>query len=143
MTWSRGEWVVESSGLSKRFGDRTAVDGVDLRIPRGSAAGCLCPNEGGKPTMIRMLPGPTDATAATMLLLGLPVPVARAEAHARIGGVLAVVGLSERADERVERSSPRVVHVRGAFTTESVEVHEDSRRRGGDGCVAPPDRVIT
>ena len=33
------ELVVETSGLTKRFGDRVAVDAVDLRIPRGVAFG--------------------------------------------------------------------------------------------------------
>ncbi len=39
-------YVVETAGLTKRFGDRVAVDGVDLAIPRGSAFGYLGPNGG-------------------------------------------------------------------------------------------------
>ena len=37
-------YVVETQGLTKRFGARVAVDGVDLRIPAGSAFGYLGPN---------------------------------------------------------------------------------------------------
>ena len=37
-------YVVETEGLTKRFGDRVAVDHVDLRIPAGSAFGYLGPN---------------------------------------------------------------------------------------------------
>jgi len=37
-------FVVETSGLTKRFGDRVAVDSVELRVPRGSAFGYLGPN---------------------------------------------------------------------------------------------------
>jgi ABC-2 type transport system ATP-binding protein len=136
---SSGAFVVETSGLTKRFGDRVAVDDVDLRIPRGSAFGYLGPNGAGKTTLIRMLLGLTDATAGTMRLLGRPVPADRAaalarvgaiveeprfhrhlsgrenlaviaaarerEAHGRIEGALARVGLSKRADERVKHYS--------------------------------------
>jgi ABC-2 type transport system ATP-binding protein len=135
----RNSYVVETSGLTKRFGDRVAVDDVELRIPRGSAFGYLGPNGAGKTTLIRMLLGLTDASAGTMRLLGRPVPAARAEAlarvgaiveeprfhrhltgrenlhviaaarepeaHSRIDGALARVGLAARADERVKRYS--------------------------------------
>ncbi|MDS2173562.1 ATP-binding cassette domain-containing protein [Nesterenkonia sp. CL21] len=47
--------AVETRGLVKRFGDNTAVDGVDLSIPRGGIYGVLGPNGAGKTTVIRML----------------------------------------------------------------------------------------
>ena len=53
--------AIETSGLTKRFGDRTAVDDVDLRVPRGSAFGYLGPNGAGKTTLIRMLLGLTGS----------------------------------------------------------------------------------
>jgi ABC-2 type transport system ATP-binding protein len=43
-------FVVETEGLTKRFGARVAVNGVDLRIPAGSAFGYLGPNGAGKTT---------------------------------------------------------------------------------------------
>jgi ABC-2 type transport system ATP-binding protein len=81
-------FVVETAGLTKRFGDRVAVADVDLRIPRGSAFGYLGPNGAGKTTLIRMLLGLTDATAGAMYLLGRPVPARRAEALARVGAIV-------------------------------------------------------
>jgi ABC-2 type transport system ATP-binding protein len=81
-------FVVETSGLTKRFGDRVAVDAVDLRIPRGSAFGYLGPNGAGKTTLIRMLLGLTRATSGTMHLLGRPVPAERAAALARVGAIV-------------------------------------------------------
>ena len=81
-------YVVETSGLTKRFGERVAVDNVDLRVPRGSAFGYLGPNGAGKTTLIRMLLGLTRATAGTMRLLGRPVPTERAAALARVGAIV-------------------------------------------------------
>jgi ABC-type multidrug transport system ATPase subunit len=45
-------YVVETSGLTKRFGERVAVDHVDLHVPRGAAFGYLGPNGAGKTTLI-------------------------------------------------------------------------------------------
>jgi ABC-2 type transport system ATP-binding protein len=81
-------FVVETSGLTKRFGDRVAVANVDLHVPRGSAFGYLGPNGAGKTTLIRMLLGLTQATAGTMRLLGRPVPDERAAALARVGAIV-------------------------------------------------------
>src|SRR5918911_4446390 len=81
-------YVVETEGLTKRFGDRVAVDHVDLRIPAGSAFGYLGPNGAGKTTLIRMLLGLTGATAGSMRLLGLDMPARRAAALARVGAIV-------------------------------------------------------
>src|SRR5438876_4161772 len=81
-------YVVETEGLTKRFGERTVVRDVDLRVPRGSAFGYLGPNGAGKTTLIRMLLGLTPATAGSMRLLGLPVPATRARALARVGAIV-------------------------------------------------------
>ena len=81
-------YVIETGGLTKRFGDRVAVDGVELRVPRGAAFGYLGPNGAGKTTLIRMLLGLTPASSGTMRLLGLPVPEQRARALSRIGAIV-------------------------------------------------------
>ena len=81
-------YVVETEGLTKRFGERTVVRGVDLQVPRGSAFGYLGPNGAGKTTLIRMLLGLTPASAGRMKLLGLSVPQQRATALARVGAIV-------------------------------------------------------
>jgi len=85
---SDNAFVVETSRLSKNFGSRVAVDGVDLRIPRGSAFGYLGPNGAGKTTLIRMLLGLTKPTSGSISLLGLPIPAQRSAALARIGAIV-------------------------------------------------------
>ena len=80
--------VVETRGLSKRFGDREVLRGVELQVPRGVAFGYLGPNGAGKTTLIRTLLGLTRASAGSMRLLGLPVPERRTEALARVGAIV-------------------------------------------------------
>jgi ABC-2 type transport system ATP-binding protein len=85
---STGETAIETTALTKRFGERTAIDAVDLRVPRGVAFGFLGPNGAGKTTMIRMLLGLTRASSGTMSLLGHPVPAERAHALAHVGAIV-------------------------------------------------------
>ena len=85
---SNPTYVVEAEGLTKRFGARVAVNGVDLRIPAGSAFGYLGPNGAGKTTLIRMLLGLTSVTAGEVRLLGHSMPSGRAQALARVGAIV-------------------------------------------------------
>ena len=74
---TRGTWekpgarlAVSTTGLTKRFGDRTVVDRVDLAIPAGSVCGFVGPNGAGKTTTIRMLLGLIRPTAGSGSILG-------------------------------------------------------------------------
>ncbi len=55
MSVPSNDLAIEARGLVKTFGDNTAVDGVELSIPRGGIYGVLGPNGAGKTTAIRML----------------------------------------------------------------------------------------
>ena len=85
---AQSPWAVETHGLTKKFGGRTAVNGVDLLVPRGCAFGYLGPNGAGKTTLIRVLLGLTHADAGTMRLLGHDVPAQRDIALARVGAIV-------------------------------------------------------
>jgi ABC-2 type transport system ATP-binding protein len=85
---SGSEWAVETHGLTKRFGENVAVNGVELLVPRGCAFGYLGPNGAGKTTLIRVLLGLTGADSGTMSLLGHSVPRDRAAALARVGAIV-------------------------------------------------------
>ena len=62
--------ALATNGLTKRFGDRTVVDRVDLAIPAGSVCGFVGPNGAGKTTTIRMLLGLIRPTAGGGSILG-------------------------------------------------------------------------
>jgi ABC-2 type transport system ATP-binding protein len=81
-------WAVETHGLTKRFGNTVAVNGVELLVPRGYAFGYLGPNGAGKTTLIRTLLGLTRANDGTMSLLGIPIPADRRRALARVGAIV-------------------------------------------------------
>ncbi len=79
---------MQTVGLTKRFGERTAVEDVSLDVPRGTAYGFLGHNGAGKTTLIRMLLGLTRASSGSARVLGLPVPDQRARALARVGAIV-------------------------------------------------------
>ena len=67
------ELAIDVRGLVKRFGDKTAVDGVDIQMPRGQVWGFLGPNGSGKTTTIRMICGLLRPTAGEGRCLGLDI----------------------------------------------------------------------
>ncbi len=79
---------MRTRGLTKRFGDHLAVDGVDLEVPRGAVYGFLGPNGSGKTTSIRMLLGLVRATSGEVELLGARVPDAAARVLPRVGALV-------------------------------------------------------
>src|SRR5687768_2480946 len=64
------EPAVRLRGATKRFGSHTAVEGLDLDIPRGTVYGLLGPNGSGKTTTIRMIMGILHPDAGTVRVLG-------------------------------------------------------------------------
>jgi ABC-2 type transport system ATP-binding protein len=61
------------TGLTKRYGARTAVDHLDIELPSGVVAGFIGPNGAGKTTTMAMLLGLVRATAGTGSVLGAPI----------------------------------------------------------------------
>jgi ABC-2 type transport system ATP-binding protein len=80
--------IIETRGLTKSFGGRTAVVDLDLAVPRGCAFGFLGHNGAGKTTLIRMLLGLTQPSAGSMSMLGQPLPAARAAVLGRVGAIV-------------------------------------------------------
>ena len=63
------EMVAETVGITRRFGTKTAVEALDLSIPKGVVYGLLGPNGSGKTTAMRMLTGlltPSEGSAEVL-----------------------------------------------------------------------------
>lgn len=78
-------FAVEIDGLRKNYGDLAAIDGVSLRIERGSFFGLLGPNGAGKTTLISVLGGLTKPSAGAAAVMGHDVVADAMAARRRIG----------------------------------------------------------
>jgi lipooligosaccharide transport system ATP-binding protein len=79
--------AIELRGVVKRFGEITAVDGLDLDVPEGTCLGLLGPNGAGKSTTMRMLTGQALADQGSIRVLGYTLPDESKEARAQMGVV--------------------------------------------------------
>lgn len=77
--------VIHVSGLTKCFGQFTAVDHVDMTIPRQSVYGFLGPNGSGKTTAIRMMCGLLEPTEGEIEVLGMRVPEQTEQVRKHVG----------------------------------------------------------
>jgi lipooligosaccharide transport system ATP-binding protein len=79
--------LIEARGLTKRFGDFTAVDEIDFAVERGETFGFLGPNGAGKTSTMRMISAVSPVTAGTLRVLGHDPGEDGAEIKARMGVV--------------------------------------------------------
>jgi ABC-2 type transport system ATP-binding protein len=79
--------IVETAGLTRRFGTVTAVDGLNLAVEEGEVFGLLGPNGAGKTTVIKMLATLLPPTAGTATVAGFDVRRHPARVRASIGYV--------------------------------------------------------
>jgi ABC-2 type transport system ATP-binding protein len=79
--------AIATEGLTRRFGDFTAVQDVNLSVAPGQFYGFLGPNGAGKSTTIKMLTGLMAPTAGTMQILGLDLATHLGEVKSQIGVV--------------------------------------------------------
>lgn len=77
--------AIQTQGLTRRFGDFTAVDGVTLQIPTGSIFGFLGPNGCGKSTCMRLITGLLAPSEGDITVLGLSIPQETEALRRRIG----------------------------------------------------------
>ena len=82
------EMAVVTRGLTKRYGDRVAVQGLDLNVPRGQVYGFLGPNGSGKTTTLRMLVGLIRPNAGHIEVLGQPYSWRDRRRMFRIGALI-------------------------------------------------------
>ncbi|MCU1658724.1 MAG: drrA8 [Pseudonocardiales bacterium] len=81
------EALISAQGLTKRFADFTAVDGIDFDVRRGEAFGFLGPNGAGKSSTMRMIGCVAPVTAGTLRILGRDPATQGPAIRARLGVV--------------------------------------------------------
>jgi lipooligosaccharide transport system ATP-binding protein len=84
---SVGEPLITARALTKRFGDFTAVDGIDLEVHRGEAFGFLGPNGAGKSSTMRMIGCVAPVTSGELTVLGRDPATEGPQIRARLGVV--------------------------------------------------------
>jgi lipooligosaccharide transport system ATP-binding protein len=79
------ELAIRLRGVVKRYGQITAVDGLDVSVPAGTCVGLLGPNGAGKSTTMRMLTGQSVADEGELEVLGFRMPDESKQARAQLG----------------------------------------------------------
>ncbi|WP_042376013.1 ABC transporter ATP-binding protein [Streptacidiphilus melanogenes] len=120
--------AVEIRGLIKRYGAKTAVDGLDLTVGRGSLTAVLGPNGAGKTTTIETCEGYRRPDAGTVRVLGLDPVAQAAELKPRIGVMLQSGGVypGARAMEMLRHTA--------ALHADPLDVDELAERLGLGSC---------
>jgi ABC-type multidrug transport system ATPase subunit len=127
------DFMIETRGLTRRFGARLAVDDLNLRAPAAGVYGFLGPNGAGKTTAIRMLLGLIRPDAGEVHLFGAPLAADRRTLMRRVGALVEAPSLyphlTGRENLEVTRrmlGAPRALIDRAL---DIVKLTRDARRR--------------
>lgn len=82
------ELILETNGLTKKFGKRSAVENVDLRLGKGEIYGFLGPNGAGKTTTIRMLLGLARPTGGSIQIFGRDLKKEKLQILRKVGSLV-------------------------------------------------------
>jgi ABC-2 type transport system ATP-binding protein len=125
--------MIETRGLTRRFGPQLAVDDLNLRAPEAGVYGFLGPNGAGKTTAIRMLLGLIRPDAGEVHLFGEPLAATRHSLMRRVGALVEAPSLyphlTGRENLEVTRrmlGAPRALIDRAL---ETIKLTEDAHRR--------------
>lgn len=130
--------AIRTAGLTKRFGAQTAVDGLDLAVPRGSVFGFLGPNGSGKTTTIRMLLGLIRPSGGESHVLGERMPASGDTVLPRVGALVEGPAFSpfltgeqnlRRFDAADRHSDPRTRATRVAAALDRVGLGHAARKK--------------
>ena len=130
MNAAEAEFAIDVRGLTKRYGDRTVVDHIDIQVRRGQICGFLGPNGSGKTTTIRMLCGLLEPDAGAGRCLGLDIRTETRRIKLRVGYMTQRFGLYE--DLSIEENLDFVARAYGTPARRTV-VREAIERLGLEG----------
>jgi ABC-2 type transport system ATP-binding protein len=104
MSTARADLAVEVHGLRKQYGDKQAVDGLDLSVHRGEIFAVLGPNGAGKTTIVEILEGFRSRDGGSVRVLGVDPADADRAWRSRIGIVL------QTANDQADLTVGELVH---------------------------------
>lgn len=137
--------IVETAGLTKRYGKRNVVDGLDLHVQRGQIYGFLGLNGAGKTTTIRMLMGLVHPTSGTARLFGSPIPAERMRVMQHVGALVEspsyYAHLSGRDNLRIIATLLDAPARRVDEVLEIVRLAADAGRKAGDYSLGMKQRL--
>jgi ABC-2 type transport system ATP-binding protein len=114
--------MIEAHELTKRYGDKTAVDGISFTIAPGSVTGFLGPNGAGKSTTMRMIMGLDRPTSGTVTVNGKPYASHRAPL-AEVGALLDAKAVHTGRSARSHlRTMAATHHIPGSRVDEVIEM---------------------
>ena len=113
--------AMEAHGLTKRFGDFTAVDHVSFTIQKGEIFGFLGSNGCGKSTTMKMLTGLLEATEGEATLLGKPIDAGGLDTKMRVGYMSQAFSLYEELSVRRNLDLHARLYQMGAKGAAAVE----------------------
>jgi ABC-2 type transport system ATP-binding protein len=136
--------ALEARGLVKRYGETTALGGVDLAVPTGTVTAVLGPNGAGKTTAVRILTTLTEPDEGEAVVAGFDVRTQPAEVRRRIGlaaqdatvdplltGRENLVMMGELHQLSRKEAAVRAVHLLGEFSLTEAEDRVVSGYSGG------------
>jgi ABC-2 type transport system ATP-binding protein len=128
------ETAIAVDGLTKRYGDRNAVDDLSFDVRAGAVTGFLGPNGAGKTTTLRMVLGLARPTSGSALILGVPYGQLEDPAHT-VGSSLEVSGFhpgrSGRDHLRALAAMARLPRSRVEEVLDLVELRGAAGQRAG------------
>ena len=131
--------IIELEGLTKKYGDFTAVDHLDLSIRKGEIFGLLGPNGAGKSTTILMMLGLTEPTAGRVKVCGIDSTIQPIDVKRRVGYLPDDVGFYDQMTgrenllytARLNRLSPQEAARRADTLLQRIGLHEAAAKKAG------------
>ncbi len=129
--------AVEIAGLVKRYGDKTAVHGLDLRVETGSLTAVLGPNGAGKTSTIECCEGYRRPDGGTVRVFGLDPIADAARLRPRVGVMLQSGGIYQAV-----RAAEMLRHIASLYA-DPLDVDALAERLGLDSCGKTPFRRLS
>ena len=125
--------MIQLRALTKRYGSFTAVDAIDLDVPRGQLFGFLGPNGAGKTTTLRMIAGILRPTSGSVHIGGVDLAADPAAAKAKLGFIPDRPFIYEKLT-----GAEFLRFVAGLYGQDGAAVVLDWAESGGPPILAPP-----